>query len=206
MLTLCSYLVFFRSQIGTLHVGPNHQVKLSQSDLYIPLNFHVYLGGYLGLPTQAKLYNLDCSVNGTLGGVQDLAMVASSLTLDDMARSSGVNTNGLFLFQKLNLLSRAQVAMTGKDKYVFSSREINLGPGSQISACQLSMEADKITVAEGAIVDLSAACNMASGKGNLSLIHLPLLHTSYISYLFLSSLFLSACMGMNTCAFKRINN
>ncbi|XP_025089973.1 uncharacterized protein LOC112561608 [Pomacea canaliculata] len=55
--------------------------------------------------------------------------------------------------------------MTGKDKYVFSSREINLGPGSQISACQLSMEADKITVAEGATVDLSAACNMASGKG-----------------------------------------
>lgn len=79
---------------------------MSQADLYIPLNFHVYLAGHLDLPTQVKLYNLDCSINGTLGGVQDMAMVASALTLEDWSKSAGMSTNGLFQFQNLDLLSR----------------------------------------------------------------------------------------------------
>jgi hypothetical protein len=108
-----------RSQIGTLHIGAYHRVTLSQADLYIPLNFHVYLGGQLDLPTQVKLYNLDCSINGLLGGVQDLTMVASTLRLEDWSKSAGVSTNGLFQFHNLHLLSRC-------DSFFFKMKNISV--------------------------------------------------------------------------------
>ena len=154
-----------RSQIGTLHIGPYHQVSVSQADLYIPLNFHVYLGGHLDLPAQVKLYNLDCSINGSVGGVEDLIMVASTLKLEDAAKSAGVTTNRLFQFQAMNLLSRSVLEMTGPERYKISSGEISLGPGSQIKGTQLTLAAERVTVSEGAVVDLSSSGSAASGQG-----------------------------------------
>ena len=140
------------------------------------MNFHVYLSGRLDLPTQVKLYNLDCSINGSVGGVQDLTMVATTLKLHDASRSAAMITDGLFQFQAVNLLSRSVLEMTGSERYRISSGEISVGPGSQIKGTQLTLEAERVTVAEGAVVDLSSSGSEASGKGKMAqvlVLHCP---------------------------------
>ena len=132
------------------------------------MNFHVYLNGRLDLPTQVKLYNLDCSINGSVGGVQDLTMVATTLKLHDAARSAGMTTDGLFQFQTVNLLSRSILEMTGHERCRISSGEISVGHGSQIKGTQLTLEAERVTVAEGAVVDLSSSGSEASGQGKMA--------------------------------------
>ena len=132
------------------------------------MNFHVYLNGRLDLPTQVKLYNLDCSINGSVGGVQDLTMVATTLKLNDAAKSAGMTTDGLFQFQTVNLLSRSILEMTGPERCRISSGEISVGPGSQIKGTQLTLEAERVTVAEGAVVDLSSSGSEASGQGKMA--------------------------------------
>lgn len=161
------HFFFSRSQIGTLHIGPYHHVAILYANLYISINFNVYLGGYLHLPTRVKFYNLECSLNGTLGGVQDLSMVASDIKFEDVARSAGPPTNGLFQFQKLELLSRSRIEMIGYERYMLSAQKIILGPGSVMKGRQLTLNSDDIMVAEGAFIDLNASGDMATGTGNV---------------------------------------
>lgn len=108
-------------------------------------------------------------MNGSLGGVQDLSMVASTLKLEDSAKSAGMTTNGVFQFQKVNLLSRSVLEMAGEERYKISSGEITVGPGSKVKGRQLTLEADAVTVAEGADIDLSSSGKVASGQGKICL-------------------------------------
>ena len=95
-------------------------------------------------------------------------MVATTLKLHDASRSAGMTTDGLFQFQTVNLLSRSILEMTGPERFRISSGEISVGPGSQIKGTQLTLEAERVTVAEGAVVDLSSSGSEASGQGKMA--------------------------------------
>ena len=110
--------VIDRQALGRLTVGPDHTVTVVSTDLYVPVNINLLPGGVLTLPRVVKLLNTDSLINGTLGGVEELTIVKSSLTFGSQAQSSSAIAHGYLNLDHITVLSGGEVHMLDDIRYI----------------------------------------------------------------------------------------
>lgn len=154
------------NKIGTLLVGANREITIRQVSLYFPAHTKVYENGILTLPSTVKWFSTVNYIDGTLGGLQDLTLFKTNLTLSKTSQTH--TTTATYSMQNLNVKQNSTLYLVDADvEYNMDLYKLLIGASGEIIAKKLTVTATEFETEEGGIINLDHRGDAGDGgNGN----------------------------------------
>lgn len=141
--------------IGTIHVGTHQEISMSQTDLYLPVHTKVYGTGTIILPSTLKILGLSMHVEGTIGGVQDLTMIKSTLELTSTSSTKDSLSDASFTMSSIKVMAGSVLKVTDTDvQFQLVLNSLLVGATGRIEARNLKVTTSTYESEEGGVIDL----------------------------------------------------